>query len=89
MNRPDPVCPKCDTDQRERPKQSTRPAPRSSSRPSVKPMAPLLDDDDDATGHHEEIDLGVGNDESSESLEAASEFLEDAALDEPEEESDD
>jgi hypothetical protein len=47
LNKPEPVCPKCGLDQRDKPLDS---APSSSAkkgkRAAVRPMAPLLDDDD-------------------------------------------
>lgn len=61
LNRPEPLCPKCGADQRQRPKVTTPaaahpPAPRKQPRP----MAPLLDDEDDGTVRYdEEFDLGV------------------------------
>jgi hypothetical protein len=61
LNRPEPLCPKCGADQRQRPKVSApaaahTPAPRKQPRP----MAPLLDDEDDGTVRYdEEFDLGV------------------------------
>ena len=46
MGKPEPMCPKCGADQRERPKESTSPAPKA-KRPAIRPMAPLLDDDEE------------------------------------------
>jgi hypothetical protein len=46
MGRPDPICPKCGADQRERPKETAKDTPKP-KRPVVRPMAPLLDDDED------------------------------------------
>lgn len=64
LNKPEPICPKCGADQRQRPKVSaqsppTPPAPKKQPRP----MAPLLDDEDDGTVRYdEEFDLGVRTD---------------------------
>lgn len=64
LNRPEPLCPRCGADQRQRPKVTPSaaahpPAPRKQPRP----MAPLLDDEDDGTVRYdEEFDLGVRTD---------------------------
>lgn len=47
MGRPEPVCPKCGADQRERPRVEKKVTPKP-RRPAVRPMAPLLDDDEEA-----------------------------------------
>jgi hypothetical protein len=49
LNRPEPLCPKCGVDQRERPVADLKPKPPrpSKRRPGGRSMAPLLDDDDD------------------------------------------
>ena len=85
LNRPEPICPKCGADQRDRPRDEGKATGSPSSRrPSVRPMAPLLDDDEGAV-REEEIDLGVA------SKDAAGEgFLDSAvATDAAEEDSDD
>ncbi len=46
MGKLEPVCPKCGADQRERPREAPAEKPRP-KRPAVRPMAPLLDDDED------------------------------------------
>ncbi len=46
MGRLEPVCPKCGADQRERPREAPAEKPRP-KRPAVRPMAPLLDDDEE------------------------------------------
>ena len=46
MGRPDPICPKCGTDQRERPKAEPKTTPKA-KRSGIRPMAPLLDDDEE------------------------------------------
>lgn len=64
LHKPEPLCPKCGADQRQRPKVSltatpTPPPPKKQPRP----MAPLLDDEDDGTVRYdEEFDLGVRTD---------------------------
>ena len=46
--RPEPLCPKCGTDQREAPKVSARAKPTPQrKRASKRSMAPLLDDEED------------------------------------------
>jgi hypothetical protein len=47
LGKPEPVCPKCDSDQRDRPLDSSSSSPAPVKRAAVRPMAPLLDDDDD------------------------------------------
>ena len=61
LNKPEPLCPKCGADQRERPKVSATPAPAPPpQKKAPRPMAPLLDDEDDGTVRYdEEFDLGV------------------------------
>ncbi|MFP6628360.1 MAG: FYDLN acid domain-containing protein [Myxococcota bacterium] len=46
MGKPEPVCPTCGADQRERPKVAKKEAAKT-KRPAVRPMAPLLDDDEE------------------------------------------
>jgi len=45
LNKPEPVCPKCGADQRDRPLLSATSAP--SSAPKKRPMQPLLEDEED------------------------------------------
>ena len=61
LNKPEPLCPKCGADQRKRPKVSLAPAPAPPQpKKQPRPMAPLLDDEDDGTVRYdEEFDLGV------------------------------
>lgn len=88
LNKPLPLCPKCAADQRERPKVApTPPAPAPRKQP--RPMAPLLEDEDDGTVRYEEdIDLGVRTetDEPDEELFPPGEFEEDEPFSGPEEE---
>jgi hypothetical protein len=88
LNKPVPLCPKCSADQRERPKVApTPPAPAPRKQP--RPMAPLLEDEDDGTVRYEEdIDLGVRTepDEPDEELFPPGEFEEDEPFSGPEEE---
>ena len=88
LNKPLPLCPKCSADQRERPKVApTPPAPAPRKQP--RPMAPLLEDDDDGTVRYEEdVDLGVRTetDEPDEELFPPGEFEEDEPFSGPEEE---
>ena len=88
LNKPLPLCPRCNADQRERPKVApTPPAPAPRKQP--RPMAPLLEDVDDGTVRYEEdIDLGVRTetDEPDEELFPPGEFEEDEPFSGPEEE---
>jgi len=88
LNKPVPLCPKCSADQRERPKVApTPPAPAPRKQP--RPMAPLLEDEDDGTVRYEEdIDLGVRTetDEPDEEIFPPGEFEEDEPFSGPEEE---
>jgi hypothetical protein len=88
LNKPLPLCPRCGADQRERPKVApTPPAPAPRKQP--RPMAPLLEDEDDGTVRYEEdIDLGVRTetDEPDEELFPPGEFEEDEPFSGPEEE---
>jgi hypothetical protein len=61
LNKPEPICPKCGTDQRTRPKlepKSKSAAPAGQRRAVTRPMVPLLDDEeDDEVLVDEELDL--------------------------------
>jgi hypothetical protein len=61
LNKPEPLCPKCGTDQRTRPKvdAKAKPAPPAGQRRQVtRPMVPLLDDEEeDEVLVDEELDL--------------------------------
>jgi predicted nucleic acid-binding Zn-ribbon protein len=46
MGKPEPTCPKCGADQRARPRDEPK-TPAKPKRAAVRPMAPLLDDDDE------------------------------------------
>ena len=47
LNRPDPICPKCQTDQREQPAKAPVAAPSPPTRrPAAQPISRLLDDDE-------------------------------------------
>ena len=52
MGKPEPICPKCGADQRERPKDPPKETTRA-KRPAVRPMAPLLDDDEEVAAPDE------------------------------------
>jgi hypothetical protein len=59
LNKPEPLCPKCEANQLERPKVTREVKPRATPRAS-RAMAPLLDEDEDAmVVKKEELDLGV------------------------------
>ncbi|CAG0992563.1 hypothetical protein MYXO_02486 [Myxococcaceae bacterium] len=61
LNKPEPICPRCGADQRQRPKQEASgatPAP-AAKRAQPRPM-PLLDDDDgESVPFEEEMDLDI------------------------------
>ena len=81
LNKPEPLCPKCEANQLERPKATREVKPRAAPRATraTRAMAPLLDEDEDAmVVKKEELDLGVGGVD-----EAATKFV---TADEPEEE---
>ncbi|MDG2335339.1 MAG: FYDLN acid domain-containing protein [Myxococcota bacterium] len=65
MNRPEPTCPTCHEDQRDRPLNAPTPTPAARKAPAVRPMAPLLDEDETEleTGTTEEGDEGPAADE--------------------------
>jgi len=84
LNKPEPLCPKCGTDQRTRPKvdPKAKPAtPAGQRRPATRPMVPLLDDDEeDEAVVDDELDLGLEAGEDS-----PDDLLEEEEEDEPEE----
>jgi len=90
LNKPEPLCPKCGADQRQRPKVSAHPTPAPPPpKKQPRPMAPLLDDEDDGTVRYdEEFDLGVRTDidEAEEDLFPPGEAEEEDAFGGPEEE---
>ena len=55
MGKPEPICPNCGADQRERPKEASQ-VVKKPKRAAVRPMAPLLDDDEDVAVS--EVDKG-------------------------------
>ena len=80
LNKPEPLCPKCGADQRERPKVVASPPTPAPQRKQPRPMAPLLEDEDDGSVRYEEdIDLAVRAeaDEPDEDLFQPGEFEED------------
>jgi hypothetical protein len=90
LNKPEPLCPKCGADQRQRPKVSAHPTPAPPPpKKQPRPMAPLLDDEDDGTVRYdEEFDLGVRTDidEAEEDLFPTGEVEEEDVFGGPEEE---
>jgi uncharacterized protein (TIGR02300 family) len=55
LNRPDPICPKCNTDQREQPaKTSAAASPPPAKRPAAAPITRLLDEEESAEPAFEE-----------------------------------
>ncbi len=94
LGRDSKVCPKCGMNQADKPKPGASPpsAPRSTRRAS-RPMAPLLEEDDDAVRYNEEFDLGIqengGDEEESPGTGDQDLFPDTDAPDEPEEADDD
>ena len=89
LNKPEPLCPKCGSDQRLRPKVAPTPSPAPAPKKQPRPMAPLLEDEDDGSVRYEEdIDLGVRTEaeEPDEDLFQPGEFEEDDVFSGPEEE---
>jgi hypothetical protein len=86
LNKPEPLCPKCEANQLERPKVTREVKPRAAPR-ATRAMAPLLDEDEDAmVVKKEELDMGVaGVDEAVTKFIAADEAEEDTAEEEDEE----
>jgi rubrerythrin len=71
LNQPEPLCPRCGADQREKPKDAPTPPPPRSTKREPRSLAPYLDDDDAATRNESltsddlELDLGgVSDDEA-------------------------
>jgi hypothetical protein len=67
LNRPEPICPRCQANQKERPKESaTKPAPprppEAPRKPKPRDLGPLLEDEEaapeDALAEEIDIDLG-------------------------------
>jgi uncharacterized protein FYDLN len=80
LNKPEPLCPKCGTDQRQRPKVVAPPPQQPAPKKQPRPMAPLLEDEDDGSVRYDEdIDLGVRTEgeEPDEELFQPGEFDED------------
>lgn len=75
LNQPEPLCPRCGADQREKPKDAPTPPPPPPPKRETRSLAPYLDDDDAATRNESltsedlemELELGgVGDDEDLE-----------------------
>jgi hypothetical protein len=86
------ICPKCGANQAEKPKPGSTPAPKVAARRArraARPMAPLLEEDDDAVRYNEEFDLGIqenrGDDEDSPATGAQNLFPDSGDADEPDE----
>jgi hypothetical protein len=79
MNKPEPLCPKCGTDQRTKPKASDMPAPPPVAKKAQPRPMPLLDDDEaEAVPFEEEMDIDI------EGLEAGEQLFEDGDAETPE-----
>lgn len=69
LGRDDKRCPKCGADQADKPKEGGTPAPKPAKRKTrraARPMAPLLEEDDDAVRYNEEFDMGIQDSGSDE-----------------------
>lgn len=55
LGKEEPICPKCEADQRERPPADMKSAPETPKPKVVRPMAQLLDDEDPAANREEEV----------------------------------
>jgi hypothetical protein len=71
LNQPEPLCPRCGADQREKPADAPKPPPPPATKREPRSLAPYLDDDDAATRNEPltsddlELDLGgVSDDEA-------------------------
>lgn len=71
LNQPEPLCPRCGADQREKPADAPKPPPATATKREPRSLAPYLDDDDAATRNESlnsddlELDLGgVSDDET-------------------------
>lgn len=64
LNQPEPLCPRCGADQREKPKDAPTPPPPPPPKREPRSLAPYLDDDDAATRNEslstEDLDLELG-----------------------------
>jgi hypothetical protein len=63
LNRPEPLCPKCGADQRVRPAREVKLKTPAEPAARARPMAPLLDDDEDeapAVQEEDGLDIGLG-----------------------------
>jgi hypothetical protein len=86
LNRPDPICPKCHTDQREQPAKPSVPvSPPAGRRPAAAPISRLLDEEETADPAFEEdsdaetaAELDIGKFEEGEGYLEDSEFSDDA-----------
>ena len=63
LGKPEPVCPRCNTDQRERPASDSPPSPPPVRRPAQPPMARYLDEEEAAT---DETFVDEGEEEAAE-----------------------
>ena len=59
LGKEEPICPKCATDQRERPPEDSKPIIEAPKPKVVRPMAQLLDDEDPAAGRDEDAPSGA------------------------------
>jgi hypothetical protein len=73
LNQPEPLCPRCGADQREKPADAPKPPPPRATKREPRSLAPYLDDDDAATRNEsltsEDLELelgGVSDDEAAE-----------------------
>ncbi len=57
LGKDDPICPKCEADQRDRPPKEPKPTSEVPKAKIVRPMAQLLDDEDVQTSSDDDLDL--------------------------------
>jgi len=81
LNRPEPLCPKCGADQRSRPKPQRKGAPaKDPHRAAVRPIAPLLDDEEETTSRDVDEDMVAALGARADT-EGAEDFFDDADID--------
>ncbi len=77
LNQPEPLCPKCGADQRAKPPtKAPSPPPAPKAKKEARPLAPYLDDDDDATRRDasvtgDELDVGIAGIAADEDVDPA------------------
>ena len=62
LGKEEPICPKCEADQRDRPPEDPKPTSDVPKPKVVRPMANLLEDEEPAAAPDDEISIGGGDD---------------------------